>query len=70
MIRHAWIGAYADVTQKRRCVLPGVSRTTAEVKRKPVAFVESDEVLKRLVDDQYTCHFFYGSRKMMVYLER
>jgi hypothetical protein len=70
MIRHAWIGAHADVTQKRQCVLAGVSRTTVYVKRKPVVFVESDEVLKRLIDEEYTRHPFYGSRKMVVYLGR
>lgn len=68
MIRHAWIGAHADVTQKRQCVLAGVSRTTVYVKRKPVVFVESDEVLKRLIDEEYTRHPFYGSRKMVVVL--
>jgi hypothetical protein len=40
MIRHAWISAHADVTQKRQCVLAGVSRTTVYVKRKAVLFVE------------------------------
>ena len=54
MIRHAWIGAHADVTQKRQCVLAGVSRTTVYVKRKPLVIVESDEVLKRLIDEEYT----------------
>jgi putative transposase len=70
MIRHAWIGAHADVTQKRQCMLAGVSRTTVYVKRKPVVFVESDEVLKRLIDEGHTRHPFYGSRKMVVYLGR
>jgi putative transposase len=70
MIRHAWIGAHTDVTQKRQCVLAGVSRTTVYVKRKPVVLVESDEVLKRLIDEEYTRHPFYGSRKMVVYLGR
>jgi hypothetical protein len=28
MVRHAWIGTRADVTQKRQCVLAGVWRTT------------------------------------------
>lgn len=69
MIRHAWISAHADVTQKRQCVLAGVSRTTVYVKRKAVLFVEADELLKRLIDE-YTRHPFYGSRKMVVYLGR
>jgi putative transposase len=70
MIRHGWIGAHADVTQKRQCVLAGVSRTTVYVKRKPVVFVESDEVLNRLIDEEYTRHPFYGSRNMVVYWGR
>jgi putative transposase len=49
-------------------VLAGVSRSTVYVKRKPLVFVESDEVLKRLIDEEYTRHPFYGSRKMVVYL--
>ena len=53
MIRQAWIGVHADVTQKRQCVLAGVSRTTVYVKRKQVVFVEVDEVLKRLIDEEY-----------------
>jgi putative transposase len=68
MIRRGWIGAHADLTQKRQCVLAGVSRTTVYAKRKPVAFVEIDEVLKRLIDEEYTRHPFFGSRKMVVYL--
>jgi putative transposase len=62
--------AHADVTQKCQCVLAGVSRTTVYVKRKAVLFVEADEVLKRLIDEEYTRHPFYGSRKMVVYLGR
>ena len=33
MIRHGWIGVHADITQKRQCVLAGVSRTTVYAKR-------------------------------------
>ena len=68
MIRHGWIGIHATLTQKRQCVLAGVSRTTACAKRRPVVFVEVDEVLKRLIDEEYTRHAFFGSRKMAVYL--
>ena len=70
MIRHGWIGAHADVTQKRQCVLVGVSRTTVYILRKPEAFVEVDEVLKRLINEEYALHPFYGSRKMAVYSGR
>ena len=33
-----------------------------------MVFAEVDEVLKRLIDEEYTRHPFYGSRKMVVYL--
>ena len=68
MIRHGWIGVHADLTQKRQCVLAGVSRTTVYAKRRQVVFAGVDEVLKRLIDEEYTRHPFYGSRKMVVYL--
>jgi putative transposase len=70
MIRHGWIGDHADLTQKRQGVLASVSRTTVYARRKPVVFIEVDEVLKRLIDEQYTRHPFYGSRKMVVHLFR
>ena len=62
MTRQGWIGAHTDVTQKRQCVLAGVSRTTVYAKRRAVMFIEIDEVLKRLIDEEYTRHPFYGSR--------
>ena len=68
MIRRGWIGVHADIAQKRQCMLAGVSRTTVYAKRCPVVFAEVDEVLKRLIDEEYTRHPFYGSRKMVVYL--
>jgi len=68
MIRRGWICAHADLTQKRQCVLAGVSRTTVYAKRRLAVVVEIDEVLKRLIDEEYTRHPFFGSRKMVVYL--
>ena len=68
MIRHAWIGANAEIAQKRQRVLDGKSRTTVYVKHKTEVFVEADEVLKGLIDEEYTRHPFYGSRKMVGYL--
>ncbi len=32
--------------------------------------MEIDVLLKRLIDEEYTRHPFYGSRKMVVYLGR
>jgi putative transposase len=70
MIRHGWIGAHNNLTQKRQCSLAGVSRTTVYAKRKPVVFVEVEEILKRLIDEEYTRHPFVGTPEMVVCLFR
>ena len=70
MTRRSWIGIHTDVTQMRQCVLAGVVRGTVYAQRKPKGVGEGDEVLKRLIDEEYTHHPFYGSRKMVVYLSR
>jgi len=61
MMRQTWI--------KRSDAL-GVSRATMYAWRKPKVFVEDDHLRKRLIDEQYTCHPFYSSRKMVMYLGR
>ena len=66
MTRRSWIGVDADVTQKRQCVLASVVRGTVYAQRKPKSPHEGDEVIKRLIDEEYTLHPFYGSRKMVV----
>jgi putative transposase len=70
MTRNSWISVDAStkVTQKRQCVLAGVCRASSYAQRKPKTVCESDETLKRLIDEEYTRHPFYGSRKMVVYL--
>jgi putative transposase len=70
MIRRSWIGTHTGVTQKRQCVLASVVRGTVYAQRKPKGVCEGDEVLKRLIDEEYTRHPFYGSRKMVVHLGR
>ena len=70
MTRRCWIGIHTGVTQKRQCVLASVGRGTVYAQRKPKSPDEADEVLKRLIDEEYTRHPFYGSRKMVVYLRR
>ena len=70
MTRRSWIGVHAEVTQKRQCVLASVVRGTVYAQRKPNSARESDEVIKRLIDEEHTRHPFYGSREMVVYLER
>ena len=70
MMRQAWIEIGDVVGVNRQCVLAGVSRATVYARRKPKVFAEDDHLLERLIDEEYTRHPFYGSRKMGVYLGR
>ena len=69
MIRQAWIDKEDEVAVVRQCVLAGVSRATIYAQQKPKQVDESDLLLNRLIDEEYTRHPFYGSRKMVVYLK-
>ena len=70
MTRLSWISGGGELTQKRQCTLAGVARATVYANRKPALVIEIDVLLKRLIDEEYTRHPFYGSRKMVVYLGR
>ncbi len=69
MIRQAWIDKKDAVAVSRQCVLAGVSRATVYARHKPRPVDESDLVLSRLIDEEYTRRPFYGSRKMVVFLK-
>ena len=51
-----------------QCELLGLARST--VYYRPVAPSAVDEVLKRRLDELYTAHPFYGSRRMTAVLRR
>jgi len=70
MMRQNWIDKTDDVAVSRQCALAGVSRATLHARQKPKEADEDDELLKRLIDEEYTCHPFYGTRRMVVYLGR
>ena len=53
----------------RQCALAGVSRATVYARQKPRRVDESDLVLSHMIDEEYTRHPFYGSRKMVVFLK-
>jgi putative transposase len=54
----------------RQCGLAGVARSTAYAPRR-VAEPDPEELaLLALIDGEYTRHPFYGSRKMVIYLEQ
>lgn len=67
--RLAWLEREAAVLPvSRQCELLGLARST--VYYRPVAPPALDEVLKRRLDELYTAHPFYGSRRMTAVLRR
>ena len=69
MIRQGWIDPGDAVAVVRQCALAGVSRATVYAQQKPRPVAESDLLLSRLIDEEFTRHPFYGSRKMVVFLK-
>ena len=68
-MRQSWIDC-DDVTLAltRQCELVHPSRATVYARQRPKVEDETDTLLCQLIDEQYTLHPFYGSRKMVVYL--
>ena len=69
MMRRTWIDKGDAVAVVQQCVLAGVSRATVYAQQKPKPVDESDLLLSRLIDEQYTRRPFYGSRKIVVFLK-
>ena len=69
MSRQGWIDQGDTVAVTRQCVLAGVSRATVYAHQRPRPVDESDRLESRLIDEEYTRHPFYGSRKMVVFLK-
>jgi putative transposase len=66
--RQAWITTTDKLSVKRQCVLAKVSRANAYALRKERAVNETTLELKRLIDEEYTRHPFYGARRMVIHL--
>lgn len=69
MIRRAWIDNEDEVSVVQQCSLAGISRATVYAQQKPRLVDKSGLVLSHLIDEEYTRHPFYGSRKMVVFLK-
>ncbi len=69
MMRQSWIAPGDAVSIVQQCVLAGVCRATVYAQLKPRLADESDLLLSCLIDEEYTRHPFYGSRKMVVFFE-
>jgi putative transposase len=68
MTRQRWIGTTDEVAIVRQCELAGVSRATVYAKKNPRPDNEQDMLLRRLIDEAYTQHPFYGTRRMVIHL--
>lgn len=66
--RQAWIGPCDELTITRQCQLAGVSRATFY--RQPATESPLNLTLMRRIDELYTEHPFYGSRRMAAVLRR
>jgi putative transposase len=69
MMRQSWIDPKDTMAVIHQCVLAGVSRATIYAQSKPRLIDESDLLISHLIDEKYTRHPFYGSRKMVVFLK-
>lgn len=67
--RRAWIERDADLAVSRQCDLAGVARSWVYGSPTGQALDELDLLLLALIDAQYTRRPFYGSRRMVVYLD-
>ena len=69
-MRRAWIEPGEAVAVVQQCVLAGVSRATIYAQQEPAVLDESEWLHRRLIDEEYTRHPFYGSRRMVVFLRK
>ena len=63
--RRLWVEPdHAEISMRRQCDLLGVNRSGLYYQ--PVGESEENLRLMRLIDEEYTRHPFYGSRRMTV----
>ena len=54
----------------RQCELAGVARATFYAGQQALLVDEDNLLFSRLIDEEYTRHPFYGSRRMVVFLDK
>ena len=69
MIRQGWIDSDDSVSLVQQCALAGVARATVYAQQKPKPVDDPDLLHSQLIDAEYTRHPFYGTRRMVVFLE-
>ena len=70
MNRLDWIDMDHSIATTNQCELAGVSRATLYAHQKSKLIDAEDLLLCALIDEEYTRHPFYGSRRMVVILAR
>lgn len=66
--RRAWIEREGEVSVSRQCALAGIARSSVYRAASEEGVGALDQVLLALIDAEYTRHPFYGSRRMVVFL--
>ncbi|MTW23299.1 IS3 family transposase, partial [Allochromatium palmeri] len=66
--RRAWIEREGEVSVSRQCALAGIARSSVYRAASQEGVGALDQVLLALIDAEYTRHPFYGSRRMVVFL--
>ena len=69
MNRRDWIDRSDSIPVAKQCELSSVPRSTIYSIWKPKEVDESDLLISHLIDEEYTRHPFYGSRRMVVFFE-
>ena len=68
-MRQAWLSREDALPLLRQCALAGVSRATYYAHHQHAQPVdEEDTMILRLIDEEYTRHPFFGSRRMVPFL--
>ncbi|MFO1419840.1 MAG: integrase core domain-containing protein [Candidatus Competibacteraceae bacterium] len=69
-MRRAWISHEDPPPLIRQCALAGVSRATCYAHQRATLVEEDDAMMLRLIDEEYTRHPFFGSRRMVGFLRQ
>ena len=68
-VRQTWVTMDGPLPIIRQCALTGITRSVLYAKAQASTASEMDLLLLRLIDEEYTRHPFYGSRRMVQYLK-
>lgn len=66
--RTQWIDGEGELAVARQCALAGVARSSFYARGQERERPADDLAVMRLIDEEYTRHPFYGSRRMVLFL--